>query len=543
MEQSFEVLSSQGFWLSALIAIPAIVALVLWAVPRLRNLGRQIALLASIVELILAIVIAAKFDWANSSAYQLYESHQWIPQLGVSWSLAVNALGLVMILLAAVLVPLVLLASYRGDESKRDGGNYATLILGLEAFMMVIFAAFDVVVFYIAFEAMLIPLFFMVGRFGNGKDRHKAALKTLIYSLLGGLSMLGGVVAIYAMVGDSMDGTLYRYDTLAQVLPESSFALQMAVFITFFIAFAIKAPMVPVHTWLADAAEAARPGTSTLLVGVLDKIGTFGMIVFLLNFTPDAVTACRPVILVLAILSILWGGFAANGQRNLLRLISFTSVSHFGFMVLGIFIGNSIALTGAMYYMVAHGISIAAMFLISGFLIIRSGTSDILSYGGLQRITPVLAGTWLVAGLASIAMPGLSGFVPEYLVLMGTYLVSKWAAIIAVFGVVIAALYILLPYQRIFTGRKNSELEDLPDLNGLEKVSISPLLVAMVVFGLWAGPLSGALQQISEAVVVEPVSSAESSVDGSDTGESADSSEDDESGQTEDATQSEQEGN
>lgn len=525
MEQStFEVITSQGSWpwLSALIALPAIVALLLGVIPVLRNWGREIALVASLVELVVAIFVAVKFDWSNSSAYQLMESHEWIPQIGVSWSVAVNALGLVMILLAAALVPIVLLASRKEDEDARQGGSYAALILGLEAFMMVIFAAFDVVLFYLAFEAMLIPLFFMVGRFGFGENRQQAAVKTLVYSLLGGLAMLGGIVAIYATAGSTNEGELFRYDTLATLLPESSFALQMTVFITFAIAFAIKAPMVPVHTWLPDAAAAARPGTSVLLVGVLDKIGTFGMIVFLLGFTSDAVEACRPVLLVLAIISILWGGFAANGQENLLRLISFTSVSHFGFMVLGIFIGNSIALNGAMYYMVAHGISIAGMFLISGFLIRRGGTTSVKEYGGMQRVVPVIAGTWLVVGLASIAMPGLSGFIPEYLVLMGTFSVSPWAAVISVFGVVIAALYVLMPYQRIFTGAKNPKLEEMRDMTGLEKLSIAPLLVAMVVLGLWSAPLSGSFEQVAESAVIEAVagSADESSTDES--GESTD---------------------
>lgn len=539
MEQStFEVITSQGSWpwLSALIALPAIVALLLGVIPALRNWGREIALVVSLVELVAAIFVAVEFDWSNSSAYQLMESYEWIPQIGVSWSVAVNALGLVMILLAASLVPIVLVASRKEDEDARQGGSYAALILGLEAFMMVIFAAFDVVLFYLAFEAMLIPLFFMVGRFGFGENRQKAAVKTLVYSLLGGLAMLGGIVAIYAMAGSANEGELFRYDTLSTLLPESSFALQMTVFITFAIAFAIKAPIVPVHTWLPDAAAAARPGTSVLLVGVLDKIGTFGMIVFLLGFTPDAVEACRPVLLVLAVISILWGGFAANGQENLLRLISFTSVSHFGFMVLGIFIGNSIALNGAMYYMVAHGISIAGMFLISGFLIRRGGTASVKEYGGMQRIVPVIAGTWIVAGLASIAMPGLSGFIPEYLVLMGTFSVSPWAAVISVFGVVIAALYVLMPYQRIFTGTKNPKLEEMRDMTGLEKLSIAPLLVAMVILGLWSAPLSGSFEQVAESSVIEAVaeSADESNTGGSD--ESKDETSDDTSEESEDSS-------
>ena len=206
----------------------------------------------------------------------------------------------------------------------------------------------------------------------------------------------------------------------------------------------------------------------------------------------------RPTILVLAVISIIWGGLAANGQKDLMRLVSFTSVSHFGFIVLGIFIGSDLALTGAMFYMVAHGLSIAALFLISGFLVQRGGSAKISSYGGLQRVTPVLAGTWLFAGLASIALPGLSGFVPEYMVLMGTYKVSVPLALFAVTGVILAAMYILLPYQKMFTGPINPQRAGLADLDGREKLVVSPLIVGMVVLGIWSAPLVGSLQQISE---------------------------------------------
>lgn len=489
--------------LSVLVAVPALAALVLWLVPGLRARGRQVALAVSGVEAILVLLVAFQFDWSASASYQLFESAQWIPAVGISWSLAVNALGLVMILLTALLVPLVLLASPRGEDAQqqeREGG-YAALIMLLYAFIIVIFAAFDVVVFYLAFEAMLLPLFFMIGSYGHGENRRQAAMKFLIYSLVGGLAMLGGLVTIYGVAGNGFDGILFRYDTLAMILPSATFAVQMAVFVTFFIAFAIKAPMVPVHTWLPDTAAAARPGTSVLLVGVLDKIGTFGMIILCLTFVPEAAYAARWTILILAVISILWGGFAANGQKDLLRLVSFTSVSHFGFIVMGIFIGSEVALTGAMFYMVAHGFSIAGLFLISGFLIERGESQEISRYRGMQRITPVIAGTWLFAGMASIALPGLSGFVPEYLVLIGTYSVSVPLALFAVPGIVLAAMYILWPYQKMFTGPKEPSLEGVPDMTGIEKVVVTPLLVGMLVLGIWSAPLVGSMTQVSEANV------------------------------------------
>ena len=487
-------------WLTVLVALPAAGAALLGFVPPLRRAaGRVIALVIALVELAIGVYAAATvFDWSAPASYQLYESRAWIPQIGVTWSVAVTSLGLVMILLALALVPLVLIAGW--DENE-DRGAYPALVLALQAFMVLIFAAFDLAVFYFAFEAMLIPLYFMIGRYGVGDEaaRHKAAMKFLLYSLFGGLIMLGGVLFIWALASSTQSNTIafFRMDTLAALLPNLSASVQMVVFVSFMVAFAIKAPMVPVHTWLPDTAAVARPGTSVLLVGVLDKIGTFGMITMCLQLTPSASASAKWVMCVLAVISILWGGLSANGQNDIMRLVSYTSVSHFGFMVLGIFIGSEIALVGAMFYMVAHGVSIAAMFLLSGWLSKRGGTQDMRDYVGMQRVTPVLAGLWLMSGLASIALPGLSGFVPEYLVLMGTWTVSGPLALFAVLGVVIAAMYILMPYQRVFTGAPGKGKEDLADLGARERGVMVPLVAAMLILGIWSAPLVSALTPVA----------------------------------------------
>lgn len=487
-------------WLSILVAIPAVVGILVAAIAPLRVIGRWIVLVVSLVELVIGIAAAVAMDWSAANAYQLAETYEWIPRLGVSWGLGVTQLGMAMVLLALALVPIVLVAGWNEDTGKRDSGRtsgmYAALILMLEAFMVLIFAARDVVLFYIAFEAMLIPLYFMIGRFGLENAR-KAALKFLLYSLLGGLIMLGGVIALW-VVSDQSAGAFLMENLAGTQMPGN---IEMAIFVTFFIAFAIKAPMVPVHTWLPDTAAAARPGTSVLLVGVLDKIGTYGMIALALPLFPNASKTAAPVIIVLAIISILYGGLAAIGQKDLMRLVSFTSVSHFGFMVLGIYIGSHLALVGAMFYMVAHGVSIAGMFLISGFLTERGETRQIPAYRGMQRVTPVIAGTWLVAGLASVALPGLSGFVPEYLVLVGTWKVSPVAALFAVLGVVLAALYLLIPYQAIFTGPVPQDADKFTDMNLREKGVITPILIAMVVLGIWSAPLVNALNPVADSAL------------------------------------------
>ncbi|WP_175954576.1 NuoM family protein [Schaalia sp. Marseille-Q2122] len=501
-------------WLSILVVLPLLGALVL-AIPGLRPQARVLAVGVSILELILAVFAAVTaFDWSKSGDYQMVESYSWIPPMGVSWALGVNALGLVMVLLAVALVPIVIGAAWRDEDE--DPRGYLALILVLETFMVLIFAAFDVVLFYFAFEAMLIPLYLMIGRYGVGdiEARRRAAMKFLLFSLAGGLAMLGGMVALWAAIPEH-SATFFRLDTLSGLSGNLPAGLQMGVFVSFMIAFAIKAPMVPVHTWLPDTAAVARPGTSVLLVGVLDKIGTFGMIALVLRLFPVASAQAALVLCVLAVVSILWGGFAAIGQNDIMRLVSYTSVSHFGFMVLGVFVGSSIAMTGAMVYMVAHGVSIAAMFLISGFLAERGGSRDMRDYVGMQRVTPILAGLWLVSGMASIALPGLSGFVPEYLVLMGTWSVSAGLAVFAVLGVVVAAVYVLLPYQRVFTGRPAGKSAKLEDLNGREKVVVAPLVAAMVILGVWAAPLVSSLTPIADEAATGLVAASLVATEGS----------------------------
>nr|NLD41787.1 NADH-quinone oxidoreductase subunit M [Actinomycetales bacterium] len=281
------------------------------------------------------------------------------------------------------------------------------------------------------------------------------------------------------------------------------------LFISFFIAFAIKAPLVPLHTWLPDTAQQADSGTSTLLVGVLDKLGTFGMITLCLPLFPNASRWAAPVIVVLAVISIIYGGLDAIAQKDFMRLTAMTSVSHFGFIVLGIYIGSTVAMTGAMLYMIAHGVSTAALFLTLGFLERRGRSQWIPDYRGMQRVTPVLAGLFLIAGLSSIALPGLSGFVPEWLVLIGTFEVNYWVAILAVFGVILAAIYILLPYQRMFTGPKEEGIQGAADLNLREKTAIAPLVVAALLLGFAPAPALDLVRPVAEqaAMVIqsEPV--------------------------------------
>lgn len=478
-------------WLTILILLPLLGSLVLAAVKPLRKYARPIALAISLLVFVLFLVVyLTEFQMVAADVVQLAERYPWIPQIGASFAWGINGVGAVMIGLATLLVPVVILAEW--NRLGEDQQGYFAWVLALEAIMIGLFAARDLFVFYVLFELMILPVYFMIGRYG-GKDRKRAAMKFVIYSLAGGLIMLIGVIAVYVAGPGGAGGFLI--ENLTGTLAMSKTA-QLWVFIAFFIGFAIKAPMWPLHTWLPDAAENASAGTSTLLVGVLDKLGTYGMIAICLPLFGRAANTASMVIIVLAIISILWGGFMAIASKDLMRLVAYTSVSHFGFMILAIFSGSKLAMAGAMLYMVAHGIGTAALFLVVGFLGQRGGSHLIENYGGWQRVTPVLAGTFLVAGLATMALPGLSGFVPEYMVLMGTFQVNKAAALVAVLGVILAAMYILLPYQRVFTGPRPDV--DVPDLNGREKTVMGILIAVMLVLGFFPTTVLTAVNPVAE---------------------------------------------
>jgi NADH-quinone oxidoreductase subunit M len=313
-------------------------------------------------------------------------------------------------------------------------------------------------------------------------------VKFLIYNLLGGLVMLAAVVGLYVVSSGSTTGPTYLLSELSRISIDRDTARWL--FVGFFVAFAIQAPMVPVHTWLPDAAAEGTTGTSVMLVSILDKIGTFGMIRFCLELFPEASRWATPVVLALAVVSVLWGALAAIGQNNIPRLIAYTSVSHFGFIVLGVFVMNSYGQSGSTLYMFNHGMSTAALFLVAGFLIKRRGSPLISDFGGVEKVAPVLAGTFLVAGLSSLSLPGLSPFVSEFLVLLGAFAHAWWWAAAAVLGIVLAAIYILLMYQRLMTGPTVPAVAGFSDLNVREVVALAPLLALLVVLGFFPQPLT-----------------------------------------------------
>ncbi|PZS31039.1 MAG: NADH-quinone oxidoreductase subunit M, partial [Pseudonocardiales bacterium] len=338
---------------------------------------------------------------------------------------------------------------------------------------------------YVFFEAMLVPMYFLIGSYG-GPRRQYAAVKFFLYSLAGGLLMLAALIALY-VVGKNQGINSFAFNDLVAL--HISKSTQNWLFLGFFVAFAIKAPLVPFHTWLPDAGSEAPIGVAVLLVGVLDKVGTYGFLRWCLPLFPDASRKFAPVVLVLAVIGIIYGALLAMGQNDLKRLVSYTSVAHFGFIALGIFAFTSQGGSGAVLYMVNHGLSTGALFLCIGFLIHRRGSRLTGDFGGLARVVPLIAGVFLLAGLSALAMPGTNTFVSEFLVLLGTFTVNQPVAVIAAIGMILAALYVLLMYQRTMHGPLKPGLPKMRDLSAREAWVIAPVLALVVALGVYPKPL------------------------------------------------------
>jgi NADH-quinone oxidoreductase subunit M len=478
--------------------LPLVISILIVAIPG-KNIGliKKVAFGGTTVIAIISILLAIGFDKSDTSL-QYVQSNAWISSFNINYSVGIDGISLVLILLSTILVPIVVLATWHESDSGRWSAKvFYVLILILETMMIGVFAATDLFLFYVFFEAMLIPIYFLIGGYGSG-NKSAAAVKFLLYSLFGGLLMLASIIGIYVISGNQIGAT---FDLAQLATLEIDNQTENFLFLGFFIAFAIKAPLWPFHTWLPDAAKAATPGTSVLLLGVLDKVGTYGMIRFCIQLFPDASKTFTPLIITLAVISIIYGAFMAIGQKDIKGLIAFTSISHFGFITMGIFAMTSQGMSGANLYMVNHGFSTAALFLIAGWMMMRRGSSTISDFGGLQRVTPVMAWAFFIAGMSSLALPGLSSFVSEFLVLVGTYTRYPVAAVIGTLGIVLAALYILIPTQKMLHGPTTPGNENLTDLNLREKIAIAPVILVIVLMGFYPKPVLDLINPTSEQVV------------------------------------------
>lgn len=487
-------------WLTALWAVPMVGAAIVILLPS-KVFARWAALAVSLAVLAVAALLAVRFDPAGPQ-FQFVEDHPWIPSFGTGYILGLDGIALALVVLTAVLVPLLIVAGWndaRDDSRARSSQTYLALTLAVEGMVLISLVALDVLLFYVFFEAMLIPMYFLIGGFG-GAHRSAAAVKFLLYNLFGGLIMLAAVIGLYVVTLDDLGGT-FDFRAIVAAVQSGQLAvdpaLLNALFLGFMFAFAVKAPLWPFHRWLPDAAVESTPATAVLMMAIVDKVGTFGMLRYCLQLFPDATKTFQPVIITLAVIGIIYGAVVAIGQTDVMRLIAYTSISHFGFIILGIFVLNSQGQSGSTLYMVNHGISTAALFLIAGFLVSRRGSRFIADYGGIQKVAPVLAGTFLVAGLATLSLPGLGPFISEFLVLIGTFSRFPVLAVIAALALVLSAIYILWAYQRMMTGPVARGNESLRDLVPRELIVVAPLIVLLLVLGIYPKP---ALDVINPAV-------------------------------------------
>ncbi|HEU5265480.1 MAG TPA: NADH-quinone oxidoreductase subunit M [Jatrophihabitans sp.] len=472
------------------------------------QLAKQISLVVSLITAVYAIVVLFNFD-THGPRFQFQGSWTWIKAFGVRIAFGVDGIAIVLVAMAVLLVPAVILASWNALDSRsgaeeatpiarrRSVKTYFALLLMLEFFMIGVFTATDVFLFYVFFEAMLVPMYFVIGSFG-GPRRQYAAMKFFLYSLVGGLLMLAAVIGLYVT---SPAKTFSITDLIAHPLPND--ATQKWLFLGFFIAFAIKAPLVPFHTWLPDAGAEAPAAGAALLVGVLDKVGTFGFLRYCLPLFPDASRWFAPVILVLAVIGVLYAAFLAIGQRDMKRLVAYTSVAHFGFIGLGIFAFTTQGGSGAVLYMVNHGFSTGALFIVVGLLIARGKSRNVDDYGGAAKITPILAGLFLITGLSALSLPGMSTFISEFLVLVGTFVRYKGFAILATTGIVLAAIYVLYLYKRTFQGPVSEKVTKFRDLNVREILAVAPLLALIVFLGVYPKPVLDVINPAVRATLVD----------------------------------------
>jgi NADH-quinone oxidoreductase subunit M len=506
--------------LLAVILLPLIGAV---AVANLRandRLATQTAFGFSIATLLLVIPLWASYDPAGERLQQT-SSMDWIPPFGIHISFGIDGVALLMIAVIGLLTPMVIAVLGVTDKlpEGRSAGGYLSLILLQQALTIAVFAATDVFLFYVLFEVMLIPMYFLIGSYG-GNRRQYAAVKFFLYSFLGGLIMLASAIGAYVLVVEETGSGTFDWATMVSVVSQADTTTQMWLFGGFFLAFAIKAPLVPLHTWLPDAAGQAPIGVTVLLVGVLDKVGTFGFLRYNLPMFPAASEALAPLVLTLAVAGVLYGAVLAAGQTDIKRFIAYVSIAHFGFIALGIFAFTTQAAIGAAAYMVNHSLATGMLIFALGMVIARGGSTQIADYGGMAKVTPLLGGMLLVAGLSTLSLPGTNSFVSEFLVLIGSFETRPVFTTLATIGMVLAAVYVLWLYQRVMHGPVRGEAlvgaggpgttlapeaaakRSVTDLSFKELGVLAPLVVLIIGLGFYPKPVLDVVAPSMEQTIV-----------------------------------------
>ena len=467
---------------------------------------RAFALIITIVTFVFSLHLVAHFD-SNNPDFQFGIKMPWIPAYGIDYSMGIDGISLFLIILATLLSPLAILASWSVHDRLKE---YFIFMLLLETGMIGVFVSLDLFLFYVFWEIMLVPMYFLIGVWG-GERRIYAAMKFVLYTMIGSVLMLVAIIALYFMHGDATGIFTFSYPQIQSALASGRMALapgiELWLFLAFFLAFAVKVPLFPFHTWLPDAHVEAPTAGSVLLAGVLLKMGTYGLVRFNLPLFPHMSHLFAPLISTLAIVGIIYGALVAMVQPDMKKLVAYSSVSHLGFIVLGIFSFTTQGMEGAIYQMLNHGVSTGALFLLVGVIYDRRHTRLIEEFGGLANRMPVYAAFFLIVTLSSIGLPGLNGFVGEFLILLGTFGASHTYAAVAALGVIFSAVYMLWMYQRVIWGEINNERNAaLPDLAGRERAMLIPLLIVMV----WMGVYSSYFLRPMDASVVKLINQSQS---------------------------------
>lgn len=474
--------------LSAIIFLPLIFGLILIAVGR-TQIVRVLAVGFSLIEFALSLCILCQFD-KTSANLQLVEKYPWIENFGISYFVGIDGISLWLVILTTFLTPIIFLGAWKSIE--KSWTSFAFHMFVLETALIGSFLSFDAILFYVFFELSLIPMYFIVGIWG-GPRRIYATLKFFIYTMLGSVLMLLAIIALMVMTADQFDSMsaslLDFYRLQIPFVSDSLLNPQSLMFFAFVLAFAIKVPLFPVHTWLPDAhVEAPTPG-SVILAGVMLKLGTYGFLRFVIPLFPEASAHWAPCLGVLAVIGIVYGALVAMVQPDIKKLVAYSSVSHMGYVVLGMFAMNSLGMTGALYQMLNHGVSTGGLFLLVGMIYERTHTRDITEYGGLASHMPLYTIAFFIITLSSIAVPGTNGFIGEFLILMGAFMNNKIFGSIAVLGVIFGAVYMLWLFRRIFFGNEGNvvkhHLKDLTDLSTREICVLVPLIILAIWMGVY----------------------------------------------------------
>jgi NADH-quinone oxidoreductase subunit M len=485
--------------------LPAVGALILAWLPRAREDAiKQSTLALTVATLLVSLPLYLRFNPLRPD-YQFVELRRWMPSLGVSYHLGVDGISVLLVLLTTFLMPLAVLASWHSIESRWK--EFGITMLLLETGMLGVFLALDLFLFYVFWEGMLVPMYLIIGIWG-GANRVYAAIKFVLYTLFGSLLMLVAILALYFWHGAATGHYTFDLPVIVQmVMPPGR--VQNLLFLAFALAFAIKVPMFPFHTWLPDAHVEAPTAGSVILAGVLLKMGTYGFLRFCLPLFPEASLLFAPAIMSLAVIGIIYGAWVSTMQPDIKKLVAYSSVSHLGFVMVGLFVFNPQGLVGALIQMVNHGLSTGALFLLVGMLYERRHSRLIADFGGLWSVMPAYSVVLLVVTLSSVGLPGLNGFVGEFLILVGVFQWSRPVAVLATTGIVFAAVYLLWMYQRVIFGEvTHEENRRLPDLSAREWAVILPVLALIVWIGVYPVAFTGLTEASLNALLAQVQSKA-----------------------------------